>query len=130
MPVKPIRRMAGEWSSWGEALDVAPNIAVPETELVRASLGYPVVWSLRAYLNEGIGPATVEALVRTGLGQIVGTQVVPLGVGLVAVLTDLPATELVVSVRCPTPSPAYRIIVQAAPRSTWAPWDAKGNRGF
>lgn len=129
MPVKPVRRMAGEWASWGEALAVANNVTVEETELVRATLEYPCVWCVRAYLDNGVGPPTVEALVRSGLGQVVGTQLLPLGVGALAVLTHVPATELVVSVRCPTPSNAYRIIVQASPISTWAPWDKRGNRG-
>lgn len=129
MPVTPVRRMAGEWASWGEALQVEANAQVEETELVRASLEYPVVWCLRAYLDNGVGPATVEALIRSGLGQVVGTQVAPLGAGGLVVLTHVPATELVISVRCPTPSPAYRIIVQASPLSTWAPWDRRGNRG-
>lgn len=129
MPVKPVRRMAGEWASWGEALPVGDNLTVPETELVRASLEYPVVWCVRVYLDGGVGPVTVEALIRSGLGQIVGTQVAPLGAAGLVVLTHVPATELVVSVRCATPAAAYRIIAQASPLSTWAPWDARGNRG-
>lgn len=124
-----VRRLAGSWASWGEVVPVADNVVLAETEVVRASLQYPVVWALRAFLDNGQGPPTVEALIRTGLGQVVGTQVVALGPAPgVVVLTHVPATELVVSVRCPTPAAAYRIIVQAAPLSTWSPWDAAGNR--
>lgn len=103
------------------------NTVLEERELVRASLEYPVVWAVRAYLDGGSGPATVEALIRAGLGQVVGSQVVALGAGGVSVLTHVPATELVVSVRCPTPAAAYRVLVQVAPLSTWSPWDQQGN---
>jgi hypothetical protein len=97
------------------------------TEVVRATLDYPAVWTVRAFLDRGVGPVAVEAHLTCGVGGVFGTEVLALGVNGTVVRTHVPATELVVSARCPVAGAAYRVVVQAAPISSWDPWASKGN---
>jgi hypothetical protein len=120
--VQPVRRLAGQWRTWGADFVCQPNAAIPETELVRATVGMPTFWLLSVFLDRGIGPlGQVEAFVETGLGGVAGiTPVTLFGASFVA---QVPATELVITIRNPVAALArYRVVVQAAPVSTWNPF--------
>lgn len=127
--VKPVRRLAGQWRAWGNALEVqANNPGLTETELVRATLGYPASWSLSVFLDGGLGPlGVIDVLVTTSLGGVSGRQVITL-TGPSVQAPVLPATELVIQVRAPATAPRFRIVAQVAPISSWSPWEQEGTR--
>jgi hypothetical protein len=119
--VQPIRRLAGLWRTWGADFVVAVGETIPDAELVRATIGIPTFWLLNVFLDRSVGPiGQVEALIETGLGGVSGVFPITLfGSGIQA---QLPATELVISIRNPQPAIIpYRVVVQVAPVSTWNP---------
>ncbi len=119
--VQPIRRLAGQWRTWGADFVCPANAVIPDTELVRATVGMPTFWLLSVFLDRNIGPlGQVEALIETGLGGVAG--IIPATLFGGAFIAQVPATELVITIRNPNAAVTpYRVVAQAAPVSTWNP---------
>lgn len=120
-------RRPGLWTTWGQSIDVATGGVLPPNELVRASLGRPVVWVVTAWLTGGAVGDIVLLKIAAGLGTVFGKAdfvfpktaaasdfFVQPGVG-------IPATELVISAALTAPAiAALSLIVQVAPL-VWPP---------
>lgn len=128
-----VRRIAGMAAAWGSATTVKAGAALPRTEIIRASVGYPVVWSWQVFYENGNSGGLVKdtplhvqpGLGRGGviLGQLfalkpAGPGTGPAGAG----ASGTPATELVISIQTDELAVSdYTICAVCAP-FFWLPW--------
>lgn len=126
---RELARRPGLWTTWGQSLDVAIGDQPQAHELLRATLGRPVCWTVGLWVLGGAAGDVVVVDVAAGLGATVGKGRVlftltgqaggellqlPVGAG-------LPAVELIVSVGTLAPAVgAMRIVAQCAPIA-WPP---------
>lgn len=118
-----VHRIAGIAAAWAGFVDVKAGDPLPRFEIIRASVGYPVVWQWYVFFDGGgagalANPATV--LVSPGLGRGGSAHGQPLGLKspapTVAPGTGTPATELIVTVETTElAAKDYRVCAVCAP---------------
>jgi hypothetical protein len=119
------QRRAGLSLTWGRTVQLAGLPAGELIELVRASIGGPVAWSVSATADGMTLGDSVNVLALPGLGQAVAR--VPLGsLSSVTPLLSappggIPAGELVISLRLPLALLTGSVTVVVCP-ATWPHW--------
>lgn len=135
--VAPVGRIAGgDWPQWGRSIQVQAGDAIPKTELIRTSVGYPVPWVWQVWLDGGGAGAWgggVDLPIMAGPGMGAGGSrygqpysIKPGGAFLTQGSGPTPATELLITVEPPEASPIIALVTiticaVACPASNWLP---------
>lgn len=110
-------RVAGRWATWGQSLVLAAGATRDPVEVVRASIGVPVTWTLLVFGTNAGAVAPFELRITPGLGTV--SKVAPaiqLASNTFAPNLLVPARELVVSIGAAlAPIADITVTVVAAP---------------